>query len=256
MANFSIAEIKRIGQPESVMNRRVAEHWTGPAYMRKLSPYVSQIFLKFNVSPMTVTWLMVFSGWLASWLLTNPFLWAALLALLVAQLQMLLDCSDGEVARVSQKFNPAGVFVDRIGHYTTECFLAIAFSIRIYQNGDLTDLIWGLVLALLIVFNKLLNDLVHVTRALSKMDQLAEDPKLAEPKNSLLKTIRNLFRFFPIQRLFHSIELSIIFAISAIVQQLFANGFERLTLQFLTLAAFIVVFGHAVSVLNSNRLKH
>lgn len=255
MAKYRVTEIRELGQPPSVMNRRVAEHWTGPAYLRKFSPYLSKIFLSLNISPTQITWLMVFTGWLASWALTNPWLWGAILAFLLAQLQMLLDCADGEVARVSKNFNPAGIFVDRIGHYTTESFLAIAFSIRIASGGQLQDLLWGFALALLIIFNKLLNDLVHVTRALAGFAKLSENSNVAEPTNQLLKFIRNLFRFLPIHKLFHSIELTFIFLLSALVQTYLAPNFERLILQFLTVAAMLVVIGHTVAILNSNRLK-
>ena len=255
MTKYNIAEIRSLGQPESVMNRRVAEHWTGPAYMRKVSPYLSKLFLRLNISPTQVTWLMVLTGWLASWALTNPWLWGAFIAFLLAQFQMLLDCSDGEVARVSKKINPAGIFIDRIGHYTTESFLAIAFAIRVATNGQVADLIWGFALAILIIFNKILNDLVHVTRALAGYEKLAEDPKLAQPQNITLNRFRNLFRFLPIHRLFHSIEQTIIYLLAAIIQYFFVSGFERNVLQILTLLAAVVVVGHTVAILNSNRLK-
>lgn len=255
MAKHSIAEIREKGQPASVMNRRVAEHWTGPAYLRKISPYLSQIFLRLNFSPTAVTWLMVLLGWSASWILTNPSLWAVFLVFLLAQLQMLADCSDGEVARITKNFNPAGIFVDRIGHYTTESFFAVAFGIRVYQAGDFRDLIWGLVLALLIVFNKLLNDLVHVTRALSGLDKLSENSRVAIPNNIILRFLKSLFRFFPIHKLFHSIELSFLFLVAGLVQYLLIQNFERFTLQFLTVAALVVVVGHTAAILNSNRLK-
>lgn len=255
MARYKVSEIRNLGQPQSVMNRRVAEHWTGPAYMRKFSPYVSQIFLRLNVSPTQITWMMVFTGWLASWILTNPFLWGAILAFLLAQLQMLLDCSDGEVARVTKNFNPAGIFIDRIGHYTTESFLVIAFAIRIADNAQAPEIIWGFVLALLVIFNKLLNDLVHVTRAISGYEKLTEDPNVAKPRTKLLAMARNLFRFLPIHKLFHSIELTTIFLVAALIDFYLVSDFERLTLQFLTVSGLLVVIGHTIAILNSNRLK-
>jgi len=255
MAKYSISQIKQIGQPPSVMNRRVAEHWSGPSYMRKISPYLSALFLKFKVAPTAITWLMVLTGWVASWVLTQPFIWAVVLVVILAQLQMLLDCSDGEVARVSQRYSPAGIFVDRIGHYTTEGFFAVAFGLRIYQNGTLEDLVWGLALALIIVFNKLLNDLVHVTRALSGLDKLTEDPQVSKVNNYVLQKIKILFSFVPIHRAFHSIELSLIFLTAAIVQYWWIAEFERWTLQVLTIGGMVVLIGHALAILNSNRLK-
>jgi len=127
MTNYSIAQIKSLGQPPEVLNRRVAEHWSGPLYMRKISPYLSKVLLSLGFSPTVVTWLMVLSGWLAAASVIKTGLIGAILAVFFAQLQMLFDCSDGEMARVSQKFNPAGIFIDRFGHYSTEALIAIAF---------------------------------------------------------------------------------------------------------------------------------
>ena len=44
----------------------------------------------------------------------------AVLAAVLAQTQMLLDCSDGELARWRGDFSAAGVFLDKVGHYTAE----------------------------------------------------------------------------------------------------------------------------------------
>ena len=147
MTNYSIAQIKSLGQPPEVLNRRVAEHWSGPLYMRKISPYLSKVLLKFGLSPTAVTWLMVFSGWIAALSVIKTGLLGAVLAVIFAQLQMLFDCCDGEMARVTQKYNPAGIFIDRFGHYSTEALLAIAFGVRVYlENGErVSAIIFGLV---------------------------------------------------------------------------------------------------------------
>ncbi|HCL70402.1 MAG TPA: transferase, partial [Actinobacteria bacterium] len=42
------------------------------------------------------------------------------------QMQMLLDCCDGEVARWRDTSSPKGVFLDRVGHYVTEGLIPIA----------------------------------------------------------------------------------------------------------------------------------
>ena len=46
-----------------------------------------------------------------------------LLAVVLGQLQMLVDCCDGEVARWRRTSSPAGVFLDKVGHYTTEALI-------------------------------------------------------------------------------------------------------------------------------------
>jgi phosphatidylglycerophosphate synthase len=251
MTNYSIAQIKSLGQPPEVLNRRVAEHWSGPLYMRKISPYLSKILLKFGLSPTAVTWLMVFSGWIAALSVIKTGLLGAVLAVIFAQLQMLFDCCDGEMARVTQKYNPAGIFIDRFGHYSTEALLAIAFGIRVYlENGErVSAIIFGLVFSLLITFNKVFNDMVHVARSFSNLDKLSEDKNVATPRNGLIAIIRSLFRFFPIHKIYHSVELSIIILLSVIF------NVSNTVLIFLTCAAFVTVVGHLVAILTSSRLR-
>ena len=68
---------------------------------------------------------MIACGLLAAAVLTLPGLAGALAAVVLIQLQILLDCSDGELARWRQTRSPAGVYLDRIGHYLTEAALPI-----------------------------------------------------------------------------------------------------------------------------------
>jgi phosphatidylglycerophosphate synthase len=250
MTNYSIQQIKSLGQPPEVLNRRVAEHWSGPLYMRKISPYVSKVLLKTGVSPTFVTWMMVLSGWLAAASVIKTGLIGVVLAVIFAQLQMLFDCCDGEMARVTAKFNPAGIFIDRFGHYSTEALLAIALGVRVFlEDETVSAIIYGLIFALLITFNKVFNDMVHVARSFSNLAKLSEDKSVAVPRNKMIASIRSLFKFFPIHKIYHSVELSIIILIAAIFD------FLSESLLLLNLAAFITVVGHLVAILTSSRLR-
>ena len=250
MTDYSIEQIKSVGQPPEVLNRRVAEHWSGPLYMRKISPYFSKVLLKLGISPTFVTWMMVLSGWLAAASVIQTGLTGVVLAVIFAQLQMLFDCCDGEMARVTTKFNPAGIFIDRFGHYSTEALLAIALGIRVFlEDETVSAIIYGLIFALLITFNKVFNDMVHVARSFSNLAKLSEDKLVAVPRNKIIALIRSLFRFFPIHKIYHSVELSIIFLLAAIFD------FLSETLILLTLAAAITVIGHLVAILTSSRLR-
>jgi len=255
MTKYSIQEIKQLGQPAEVLNRRVAEHWSGPLYMRNISPYLSKLLLNIGLSPTNVTWLMVLSGWLAALSVIWTGLNGAILALVFAQLQMLFDCSDGEMARVTKKYNPAGIFIDRFGHYSTEALLCIAFGIRVSTSEGGFDLaiIFGLILALLVTFNKVLNDMVHVARSFSNLNKLSEDSSVAVPRVGILAFIRSIFRFFPIHKIYHSIELSFIIFIAALFD--LNNFISGQVLIFLTFAAGITVVGHLVAILTSSRLR-
>ena len=128
------------------------------------------MLLKTRISANGVTGLMILVGWSTAAALLIPGIWGALLALVLGQLQMLVDCCDGEVARWRRTSSPAGVFLDKVGHYTTEALIPIALGIRAaaYPFEVPADFLWttlGALLALVIVLNKALNDMVHVARA-------------------------------------------------------------------------------------------
>jgi hypothetical protein len=91
--------------------------------------------------------------------------------------------------------------------------------------------------------------MVHVARSFSNLAKLSEDKTVAVPRNKIIALIRSLFRFFPIHKIYHSVELSIIFLIAAIFD------FLSEALILLTLAAFITVVGHLVAILTSSRLR-
>src|SRR3954470_5036599 len=99
MSAPSVAEIRAVAQPHPTMDRRSGEHWAGLLYMRKLSIYATWLLAKTPISPNQVTGLMILSGLLAGAVLAVPGVWAAVAAALLIQLYLLLDCSDGELAR-------------------------------------------------------------------------------------------------------------------------------------------------------------
>ena len=71
---------------------------------------------------------MILVGWSTAAALLIPGIWGALLAVVLGQLQMLVDCCDGEVARWRRTSSPAGVFLDKVGHYTTEALIPLALG--------------------------------------------------------------------------------------------------------------------------------
>ena len=83
-----------------------------------------------RVTPNALTWGMIVAGVAAAAALTVPGLWGAVAAVLLIQLQILLDCSDGELARWRDVRSTAGIYLDRIAHNLTEAALPIALAIR------------------------------------------------------------------------------------------------------------------------------
>ena len=126
----TVAQIREVTQPDEILSRANSEHWLNDVYLRKLSPYLTRHLVLLNISPNTVTVAMIAIGKIAALSLLIQGLPGATIAAILAQYQMVWDCSDGEVARWQQKFSPAGIFLDKVAHYTVEGLIPIALGIR------------------------------------------------------------------------------------------------------------------------------
>jgi phosphatidylglycerophosphate synthase len=257
----SIAELRAVAQPPEVRLRDNAEHWTASLYLRNLSPYVTWVLLKTRISANGVTGLMVLVGWSTAAALLVPGVWGALLALVLGQLQMLVDCCDGEVARWRHTSSPAGVFLDKVGHYTTEALIPIALGVRAaaYPFQAPADFLWtsvALLLALIIVLNKALNDMVHVARANAGLTKLADTHGEKAPTSSLLARVRRVARFLPFHRLYHSVEMTIIIFLAALVGIFLGQPLvDRVLLSALVPLALLALVGHFVAIMASKRVR-
>ena len=240
----TIEQLRAVCQPPSVTGRSNAEHWVADLYLRKLSPYLTRLLLKTPITANGVTYLMIITGISISAALQIPGLFGLFLAFLLSQLQMLWDCCDGEIARWRDTQSPKGVFLDRVGHYLTESLIPIALAWRIGE-GDYELLFLGSLISVLILLNKGFNDAVHVSRAYAGLTKLADSKSVGEAKSMIIRVARAPFRVFAVQRLFHSVEMSILILVF--------SGNENLIRMGLPLAAFVTA-GHLISILSSRKL--
>src|SRR5918992_543217 len=183
----SIAELRAATQPPQIFERDSGEHWAGRLYI-------------LGFSPDGVTWLFVATGVAAAALLAVDGVLPAAGAFLLIQLQILLDCSDGEVARWQGRSSPRGIYLDRVGHYLTEAGLPIALGIR----AD--ELTLGLVVAVLVLLIKSETALVHLARAESGKPPAVDRQEVAAPRGGILRSLRRAARFFPFFRAFVAME--------------------------------------------------
>ena len=239
----SIAELRAATQPPQIFERNSGEHWAGRLYIRRLSPYATRLFLRLGLSPDAVTWLFVLTGVAAAAVLSFDGLLPAIGAVLLIQLQILLDCSDGEVARWQGRSSPRGIYLDRIGHYVTEAALPIALGIR----AD--DVTLGLVLAVLVLLIKSETALVHVARAESGKPPAEDRREVAAPRGGVLRSLRRAFRFVPFYRAFVAMEFTLLALIAEI-----AGLTDELLVVLIPVAA-ITALGHLAAILTSDRLR-
>ena len=113
----------------------------------------------------------------------------------------------------------------------------------------------GLALGLLVCLNKVENDIVHVARHYAGMTQVADVESVRVPQVGLLRTARRAARLVPFHRMFHSIEMSLLILLAAVVD-LFVDGTAtRVLLLAMLASAVVTVVGHLVAVLGSSRLR-
>ena len=249
-AKPTIAQIREVSQPVSVTGRSNAEHWVADLYLRKLSPYLTRLLLATPITANGVTYLMILTGLSISGALLVPGYQGILLALFLSQLQMLWDCCDGEIARWRNTQSPKGVFLDRVGHYLTESLIPVAFALRIsgwpneaIRNWSLAFL--GALISIMILLNKGFNDIVHVSRAFAGLSKLSDSKESGAPSSALLRIAKAPFRVLAIQRVFHSVEMSIVIAVFGDNEGLIKYG---------VYVALFVTVGHLVAILGSRKL--
>src|SRR5690625_3407466 len=254
-----LSELRAKAQPGEVLARRNAEHWSGRLYLRHLSIYVTRILVPTGISANGVTWLMALIGLAGAAILVTGKWWALLVCALLMQLQVLVDCSDGEVARWRGTSSASGIYIDRIGHYLTESFLPIGFGI--YADGGIKEVglytMLGLVTSVIVLLNKSFGDLVHTSRAAYGLPPLKDDGAKSAPRPSGLRRIRSALRFAPFFRAFVAVEFSLIILAIGTVDAVF--DFEGRALQVgaivLAPAAAIIMMGRVTAILTSERLK-
>lgn len=266
----SLSELREKAQPIEVRTRKNAEHWTAQLYLRHISIYFTMLLVRTRISANGVTGLMILAGWCIAVSLLLPGIWGALLAVFFSQVQMYIDCCDGEVARWRGTSGAKGVFLDKVGHYTTEGLVAVALGVRAvgeWQNllddpaGTYPYLLAGTVLAGLVLLNKALNDMVHVSRAFNGLDKLADSTEATALVPGTVAKLKRIARFVPFHRIYHSVEMSLIAVVASVVtlvavplgaDPLFG---ERLLILILAPLCLLSVIGHFMSIMASKRLS-
>jgi phosphatidylglycerophosphate synthase len=242
----SIAELRAATQPASIFERNSGEHWAGKLYMRRLSPYLTRLLLRTGISANGVTWLMIVAGVAAAGVLALPGLLPAVGAVLLIQLQLLLDCCDGEVARWRGQSSAVGVYLDRIAHWVTYAALAIALGVR--ADGD-EYVVLGLVAAVLILFIMGESALVTVARAEAGLPPAVDTREVAAPRATGLRRARRLVGYVPFFRAFVAVEATLLALLAEIA------GLTEEWVVALVVIGAITALGHLLAIVTSARLR-
>ncbi|WP_313814389.1 CDP-alcohol phosphatidyltransferase family protein [Glutamicibacter sp.] len=265
--NPSLDQLREVCQPPEVRARKNAEHWTAELYLRHISIYLTAVLVRTRISANGVTGLMILAGWSMSLALLIPGVWGPLLAVFFSQVQLYFDCSDGEVARWRGTQSPRGIFIDMVGHHTTEALIPIALGYRVFKELSVVEapadqawptLFMAACLSVLLVLNRSQSLMVHAARGMAGLGKLPDTAAArAVPTTTLVGRMRSLARFMPFHKLLHAVELSLIVLACAIISALAGvpGLAEKWMIWILLPACVLVNIGHFLSNMASARLK-
>lgn len=155
---LSYKEIRTRFQDHPALEMMLIDH-----YAKLLSPFLTQAFLRMSVIPNVATLFMMLSGIAGAILFALPWLGAKIAGTVFIHLWYIIDCSDGEIARITQRFSKFGKEIDYTAHIINHPLFNLAFLASLIQLGRyplgvigglcLLSISWELVLRNLLVFN-------------------------------------------------------------------------------------------------------
>ena len=248
-----IDQLRSMAQPPSTLSRRNAEHWLSGVYGRRVSIYFTWMAVRLGISADTVTALMIVIGLIAAGLVAVQGWVGPVVGVFLMQFYLVLDCSDGEIARCTNTESPRGVYLDRLGHYAIDATIFSAFGIR--ASDWFSSPGWafvGFATAIIVILIKVETDLVDVSRVRGGLGALPDTvPSIRGAAGSLRKVVNAL----PFHRILGAVEASMLIAVVAVIDAIIGDlTATRILVSVFGVVAIIVFVGHLVSILASDRL--
>jgi len=225
---LSIKEMRNIAQSPEILARS-EENWYGKNVSRIFSIYFTKIFILLGITPNQVTILMIISALIGSTLFAFPSLTLAIIAFFMFQIWLILDCSDGEVARITGKKSLFGPYLDRLNHYIADITIFLSLGLKIYIiSNNLLFLFISTVLSLTNIFSRLLfttlNSLI-VEYKVFKQKKVTNDEEInikVDKNQNILHKLIIIISKIPIRRVFtDTIVISAIFLVVSIFYYVF-----------------------------------
>jgi phosphatidylglycerophosphate synthase len=252
--------LRPVVHPGGIKDRTNGEHWAGRLYMREISLRCTRVLVDSRLSPNQYTYLMILAGVAAGAVLLVPGLAGGILAALLIQLYLLLDCVDGELARWRGQTSTVGVYLDRVGHYLSEAALLVGFGVRAADvfrpDGAAAQWQWaflGTLAALGAILIKAETDLVDVARTRRGLPAAGESSNA--PRSAGMVLARRAASALKFHRLVGGVEASLLILVAAVADVLHGDLlFTRVAVVLLAAVAVAQTLLHLVSILASGRL--
>lgn len=94
--------------------KRPSDSFFTNLFARSISVRISPLFARTKITPLQVTIIGLLIGLVAAWIGSNPIWTYGLIAALLMEISHVLDCIDGELARLTDRGNPFAASLDPI----------------------------------------------------------------------------------------------------------------------------------------------
>lgn len=146
--------VPTIGELKAIIPPLRSPFWVSWLFHRRVSPYLSWIFIRLGISANTVTLLSGVAAFAAAvlFVLPNPVSWVV--AAVLVQAYFLLDCADGEISRYERhcgdhRSGTSGIFYDTCCHASN---LALTTAVGLRLFFDLGGPWWIALLIIVFLF--------------------------------------------------------------------------------------------------------
>lgn len=167
-------------------------------YTKTMSPFLSIWFVKHKITPNSITIMMIISGIIGSILFSFPIITLKLTGGIFMHLWFILDCSDGEVARITKKFSQFGKELDFMAHIINHPLMNLTFVYSLicrYSNYKMTIMFTGIVLISAEMILRSLVFLQHIYKL--KYKENSKDNDGNRNLHKLVASVSGLFCVFP-----------------------------------------------------------
>lgn len=192
----SIKKLREICQsPKDVHNYNGLFNYFRVRIWRVPSIYITKLLLYTPITPNQVTMLMIFIGFIVTYLFSLGSYWSAIIGVLLLEFVYILDAVDGEIARYKKQTSVVGIFLDLMVHVSNVSIIFIGITIGLYRlNPSLEIVALGLSASLFSLAHLDIQPLKHHAFFLELIYYAKgkKEYKLKEKKGSINKEIRRV----------------------------------------------------------------
>lgn len=155
------------------------ESWFSRLIGRRISIYFTWIFLHIGITPNQASFIALATGLVGAALIAVPKMSYLMAGSLIFLLYLILDSSDGEIARITDNKSKIGAYFDNLLHIFLYAALFTSIGINIYlRTNDTFYLLLGTLAALLFSLASLVHYLDPIREELSYAEMRKDEGKI------------------------------------------------------------------------------